>query len=44
MDMNCENMLYFLGYVVLTYVTLKIIQDNCDIGLGGLFKNIEVLR
>ena len=41
MEMNCENMLYFLGYVVLTYVTLKIIQDNCDIGLGGLFKNIE---
>ena len=41
MDMNCENMLYLLGYVVLTYVTLKIIQDNCDIGLGGLFRSLE---
>ena len=41
MDMNCENMLYLLGYVVLTYVTLKIIQDNCDIGLGGVFRSLE---
>jgi len=39
--MNCENMLYLLGYVVLTYVTLKIIQDNCDIGLGGFFRSVE---
>lgn len=41
MDMNCENMLYLLAYVVLTYVTLKIIQDNCDIGLGGLLGSPE---
>ena len=41
MDMNCENMLYLLGYVILTYVTLKIIQDNCDIGLGGVFRSLE---
>ena len=44
MDMNCENILYLFGYVVLTYVTLMIIQDNCDIGLGNLFNNSNSFR
>lgn len=39
--MNCENMLYLFGYLVLAYVTLKILQDNCDIGLGGVFRTLE---
>ena len=43
MDLNCENLLYIVCYVILGYVTLRIIQDNCDIGLGGLFRSVEGL-
>jgi len=43
MELNCENVLYIVGYVVLTYVTLRIIQDNCDIGLSGFFRSVEGL-
>ena len=41
MDLSCENIFKGLVYVVAAYVTLKIIQDNCDIGLGGLFTDVE---
>lgn len=43
MDMNCKNVLYIVGYVALAYVSLRIIQDNCDIGLGGFFRMVEGL-
>jgi len=43
MELNCENVLYIVGYVVLGYVTLRIIQDNCDIGLRGFFRSVEGL-
>jgi hypothetical protein len=41
MVMNSDDVLYLVGYVALAYVTLKVIQDNCDIGLGPLFKSTE---
>ena len=28
-------------YIVIGYFTLRIVQDNCDIGLGGFFRTIE---
>ena len=41
MDLNCEKVLYMVGYIAIAYVILRIIQDNCDIGLGGFFRRIE---
>jgi len=41
MDFNCEKIVKVLAYVLGAYVALRIIQDNCDIGLGGLFNSIE---
>lgn len=41
MNLNCENVLYMVGYIAIAYVILRIIQDNCDIGLGGFFRRIE---
>jgi len=41
MDLNCENVFKLVVYAMAAYVTLRIIQDNCDIGLGGIFKSIE---
>lgn len=43
MELNCKNVLYIVGYVALAYVSLRIIQDNCDIGLGGFFRMVEGL-
>jgi len=43
MDLTCENVFKLVVYGMAAYVTLRIIQDNCDIGLGGFFKNIEGL-
>ena len=43
MDLNCENVLQIFVYGMVIYLVLRIIQDNCDIGLGGLFRNIEGL-
>ena len=41
MDFNCENVFKLVVYGIAAYVTLRIIQDNCDIGLGGLFRSVE---
>ena len=41
MDLNCENVFKLVVYGMAAYITLKIIQDNCDIGLGGIFRSIE---
>ena len=41
MDLTCENVFKVVVYGMAAYVTLRIIQDNCDIGLGGFFKSIE---
>tara|TARA_Y100000389_G_scaffold202182_1_gene246784 strand:- start:127 stop:765 length:639 start_codon:yes stop_codon:yes gene_type:complete len=41
MDLNCENVFKLVVYGMAAYVTLRIIQDNCDIGLGSFFKNVE---
>ena len=41
MDLTCENVFKVVVYVVAAYVALRIIQDNCDIGLGGFFKSVE---
>jgi hypothetical protein len=41
MDLTCENVFKLVVYVVAGYVALRIIQDNCDIGLGGFFKSVE---
>lgn len=43
MDLNCENVLKLVVYGMAAYFTLKILQDNCDIGLGGMFRSIEGL-
>ena len=41
MDLTCENVFKLVVYAVGAYVVLRIIQDNCDIGLGGFFKSVE---
>ena len=41
MDLTCENVFKLVVYGMAAYVTLRIIQDNCDIGLGGFFKSVE---
>ena len=41
MDLNCENVFKLVVYGMAAYVTLRIIQDNCDIGLGNFFKSVE---
>lgn len=41
MDLTCENVFKLVVYGVGAYVVLRIIQDNCDIGLGGFFKSVE---
>jgi hypothetical protein len=41
MDLNCENVFKLVVYGMAAYITLKIIQDNCDVGLGGIFRSIE---
>lgn len=41
MDLTCQNVFKVVVYVVAAYVALRIIQDNCDIGLGGFFKSVE---
>ena len=41
MDLNCEKVFYIMLYIVIGYFTLRIVQDNCDIGLGGFFRTIE---
>ena len=41
MDLKCENIVKVLAYVLGVYVALRIIQDNCDIGLGGFFRSVE---
>jgi hypothetical protein len=41
MDFNCEKMVKILAYVLGAYVALRIIQDNCDIGLGNFFRSVE---
>ena len=43
MDLTCENVFKVVVYGMAAYVTLRIIQDNCDIGLGGFFKSVEGL-
>ena len=43
MDLTCENVFKLVVYAVGAYVVLRIIQDNCDIGLGGFFKSVEGL-
>ena len=44
MDLNCKNVLYIVGCVALVYVSLRILQDNCDVGLGGFFQMVEGLE
>jgi len=41
MDLKCENIVKVLAYVLGVYVALRIIQDNCNIGLGGFFRSVE---
>ena len=41
-DFSCENVFKLVVYGMAAYVTLRIIQDNCDIGLGGFFRSVEV--
>ena len=43
MDLTCENVFKLVVYGMAAYVTLRIIQDNCDIGLG-IFQSVEVLK
>lgn len=43
MNLNGENVCKLVVYVVLIYCGLKLLQDNYDIGLGGVFKSIEGL-
>ncbi len=38
MELNCETLFKVFVYVVAALVALKIIQDNCDIGLAPLFE------
>lgn len=38
MVMTCETLFKVFVYVVAAVVALKIIQDNCDIGLGPMFE------
>jgi len=44
MDLNCEDIFKLVVYGMAGYVTLRIIQDNCDIGLGEFFKRVEGLN
>jgi len=41
MDFNCEKIVKVLAYVLGIYVALRIIQDNCNIGLGPFFNSVE---
>jgi len=41
MDITCENIFKVVVYGMAVYIFLRILQDNCDIGLGGLFRTIE---
>jgi hypothetical protein len=41
MDLNCENVFKLVVYGMAAYVALRILQDNCDIGLGGFFRSVE---
>ena len=41
MDLTCENVFKVVVYAAIAYMVLKVIQDNCDIGLGPLFRRIE---
>jgi len=41
MDLNCENVFKIVSYVVIGYVFLRILQDNCDIGLSSFFRSVE---
>jgi hypothetical protein len=43
MDLTCKNVFNLVVYAIGAYVVLRIIQDNCDIGLGGFFKSVEGL-
>ncbi len=38
---NCEELFKMVCAVIAGYVFLRILQDNCDIGLGGFFRSIE---
>ena len=41
MDSNCEGIFKIMVYVIGAYVALRILQDNCDIGLGNFFRSVE---
>ena len=41
MDTNCEGIFKIMVYVIGAYISLRILQDNCDIGLGNFFKSVE---
>lgn len=41
MDLTCENVFKVVVYAAIAYIVLKVVQDNCDIGLGPLFRRIE---
>ena len=41
MDLTCENVFKVVVYAAIAYMVLKVVQDNCDIGLGPLFRRIE---
>ena len=40
-SVDCEQVLVGLAYAVGIYVSLKIIQDNVDIGLAPVFQTLE---
>ena len=41
MEYSCENIFKLIALGIAIYVFLRIIQDNCDIGLGGFFRSVE---
>ena len=41
MEYSCENILKLVACAIAVYVFLRILQDNCDIGLGGFFRSVE---
>ena len=41
MDITCENIFKVVVYAMGVYIFLRILQDNCDVGLGGLFRTME---
>ena len=40
-DFSSENVFKLVVYGMAAYVALRILQDNCDIGLGGFFRSVE---